>query len=99
MAEPVTLTMPPDCTLRTAQALRADLLAALDGASGLALDCAAIETVDVTFVQLVVAAAKSAASRGTNLDLINRPDAVTAAFRRAGIAPQPPFEAASVPTL
>ncbi|MCJ2091863.1 STAS domain-containing protein [Methylobacterium sp. J-072] len=94
MAEPVTLTMPPDCTLRTAQALQADLLAALDGASGLALDCAAIETVDVTFVQLVVAAARSAAPRGVTLDLINLPDIVAAAFRRAGFAPHAPFETA-----
>ncbi len=94
MAEPVTLTMPPDCTLRTAQALRADLLAALNGAAGLVLDCAALETVDVTFVQLVVVAAASAAARGATLDLTNLPDAAAAAFRRAGLAPRPPFAAA-----
>ncbi|MCJ2117922.1 STAS domain-containing protein [Methylobacterium sp. J-001] len=98
MAEPVTFTMPSDCTLRTAQALRTDLLAALEGAAGLVLDCAAIEAVDVTFVQIVVAAAKAAAARGAPLDLTNLPDAAAAAFRRAGLAPHAPF-AAAVPAL
>lgn len=93
MAEHVTLTMPADCTLRTAQALQGDLLAAVEGGSRLVLDCAAIERVDVTFVQLVVAAARTAGRRGLALDLTNLPDTVAAAFRRAGIAPHAPFDA------
>lgn len=99
MAEPATLTLPPECTLRTAQALQADLLAALDGAPGLLLDCAAVEKVDVTFVQLVVTAAKSAGARGATLDLTNPPDAVAAAFRRAGFTPHAPFAADSASAL
>ncbi len=95
MADPVTLTMPADCTLRNALSLQGALLAALDGAAGLVLDCAAIERVDVTFVQLVVAAARSSAGRGIRVDLSNRPDAVETAFRRAGFAPRAPFEAES----
>lgn len=95
MAETLTLTMPAVCTLRTAQALRGDLLAALERASGLVLDCTAIETVDVTFVQLVVTAARSTASRGITLDLTNLTDPVAAAFRRAGFEPHTPFETAA----
>jgi len=94
MAEHLTLTMPADCTLRTAQALQDDVLAAIEGGSRLVLDCAAIERTDITFVQLVAAAARTAGRRGLTLDLTNLPYPVVTAFRRAGIAPHAPFDAA-----
>jgi phospholipid transport system transporter-binding protein len=47
----------------------------------------------------VVAAAKSAGARGATLDLTNPPDAVAAAFRRAGFTPHAPFAADTASAL
>ncbi|MCJ2072558.1 STAS domain-containing protein [Methylobacterium sp. J-030] len=99
MVEPLTLPMPAECTLRTARAFKEDLSAALDGATVVLLDCAAIEHVDITFVQLVVAAARSSGRRGVTLDLTSPPKAVADAFRRAGFLPHHPFESASDATI
>ena len=91
MSDRLIVKMPPDCDLRSARALQGDLLAALDRASDVGLDCAAIERVDITFVQLVAAAARSSARRGAAIDLINLTERVESAFRRAGFTPHAPF--------
>ncbi len=85
MSEPRTLTLGPDCTIRTIRALRDDLTAALSDTPALTLDCAGVERADVTFIQLVLAAAKTAGRQGKSLALANLSPVSEAAFQRAGL--------------
>jgi len=82
--------MPAQCDLRSVQPLRDKMLAALGGNSPVTLDCAAVERADVAFVQLVLAAGRSAARRGATLALTNRTAGLDVAFRRAGLDPSAP---------
>ncbi|KAA0125443.1 STAS domain-containing protein [Methylobacterium sp. P1-11] len=86
MSEVSVLTLGPDCTIRTVRSLLDTLSAALAGTMRLTLDCAAVERADVTFVQIVLAADKTAQSRAAGIALVNVPPAVESAFRRAAIA-------------
>jgi phospholipid transport system transporter-binding protein len=90
MSEPCTLTMPAQCDVRSVRALRDAMLAALDRASEVTLDCATVERADMAFVQLVLAAGQSAARRGATLVLTNRTAGLDAAYRRAGLDPSEP---------
>ncbi|MGU3383701.1 STAS domain-containing protein [Methylobacterium sp. D53M] len=85
MSEAPVLTLGPDCTIRTVRALQDTLAAALAGGARLTLDCAAVERADVTFVQIVLAADRTARGRAAGIALVNVPPAVEAAFRRAAI--------------
>ncbi|MCJ2088599.1 STAS domain-containing protein [Methylobacterium sp. E-005] len=82
--------MPAQCDLRSVQSLRGEMLAALDAGSALTLDCAAVERADMAFLQLVLAAGRSAARRGATLALTNRTGGLDVAFRRAGLDPSAP---------
>jgi two-component system chemotaxis sensor kinase CheA len=66
------------------------MLAALDGAAAVTLDCADVERADMAFVQLVLAAGMSAARRGVSLALTNRTAGLDVAFCRAGLDPSAP---------
>ena len=85
MSQSYTLALGPDCTIRTIRSLRGEMIAAFQHADTLALDCAQVEQVDVTFVQLTVSAAKTSRRQASKLRLINMPQAVEAAFQRAGV--------------
>nr|WP_280140974.1 STAS domain-containing protein [Methylobacterium phyllostachyos] len=82
--------MPAQCDLRSVQQLRDEMLAAFGGDSPVTLDCTAVERADVAFVQLVLAAERSAARRGATLTLTNRTTGLDIAFRRAGLDPSAP---------
>lgn len=91
MSESRTLRMPAQCDLRSVRTLRGEMLAALDREPEVALDCAAVERADMAFVQLVLAAGRSAARRGVTLVLTNRTAGLDAAYRRAGLDPSAPL--------
>jgi phospholipid transport system transporter-binding protein len=84
MSGPTVLRLPADCTLRAIKPLHADLSAALAGADVVALDCAQVERVDIAFVQLVLAAGRTAGRHGKQLGLASLVAPVETAFRRAG---------------
>jgi|SRR5690348_9466080 len=56
-------------TLAKAEAIRAALAAALDAGAPIAIDCGGATDVDVSFIQLVLAARRSAAQRGASFAL------------------------------
>ena len=56
-------------TVRTVETLRSALLAAMREHAAVELDCSGIDEVDVSFIQLLLAARRSAASRGQALAL------------------------------
>ncbi|MBF0561284.1 MAG: STAS domain-containing protein [Alphaproteobacteria bacterium] len=72
-------------TVRTADAVRERLLAALAESNRFTIDCSAAEDVDITFIQLVIAARQSAARAGGDLALAQPADGMLlAALRRGG---------------
>lgn len=79
------LSMPIDCSIRTIGMLAKNAQEKLESGAGLRLDCSSIEQADITFVQFVVSAERSFASRGLPLILESAPAAVLSAFARAGV--------------
>lgn len=75
-------------TLRAAHDIADRLRAALAAGGGVELDCEGLEEVDLTFVQLVVAARKSAEAEGKRL-VLGAParGPLLAALEAAGIGP------------
>src|SRR5690348_5058656 len=72
-------------TLRKAEAIRSALAAALDKGGVVTIDCAAATEVDVSFIQLLLAARRSAAQRGASLALAApATGALRAALERGG---------------
>jgi len=72
-------------TLPKAEAIRSVLAAALDKGGVVAIDCGAATEVDVSFIQLLLAARRSAAQRGASLALVApATGALRAALERGG---------------
>jgi hypothetical protein len=81
--EPVDLSGPR--TLRNADETRSVLLDALRGPSPIRLDCSAVTEADLSFVQLLLAARKSAEGAGKDVTLAPAPSpAFDKAAKRAG---------------
>lgn len=85
--ETATIVLDGDLTVRAASRIQATLTEALAANRHVTLDCRAAERADLAFLQLVLAARKSAAAAGGALRLV-APDgsAVADAARRAGLA-------------
>ncbi len=79
--------------IRTIVALRGDLLAALADQSAVTIDCAAVESVDLSFIQLLLSARLSA--RGSDKQLLLASPAGGAlreALEKGGFLGQPATE-------
>jgi anti-anti-sigma regulatory factor len=85
---PVTLPLAGAQTIREAENTAQSLRDALTGNDAIILDCGAIEEADLTFLQLVIAARKSARRDGKNLALAaTARGPLLAALDKAGIRP------------
>lgn len=82
------LTLPPSCSIRNAGDIARSLRNCLDAGVGARIDCASVEQVDITFIQLIVSAERSFAARGLPLAIEAVPAAVLSAFARAAV-PRP----------
>ena len=87
MSDPYFLRLSGDCGLRAIRALHDDLTAALAASSAVEIDCANAERIDLSFVQLVVSAARTARGGEKRVAVTNLSDAAQAAFARAGLSP------------
>jgi len=85
-AIPASFALPADCTIRGIAEIVSNCRQILSAGTGLSLDCEAVESVDLTFVQFVVSTDRSAAARGLPLAFESVPEPVLAAFARAGVA-------------
>lgn len=85
MSVSYTLRLSGDCGLRGISALRNDVIAALSSATILEIDCAAADRIDLSFVQLVTSAARTAKGESKQIRVTNLPEAGQAAFARAGL--------------
>jgi anti-anti-sigma regulatory factor len=61
--------LPPSATIRTIETIRGELLAALESQPTLAIDCAALAEADLSLIQLLLAARKTARQSGKTLAL------------------------------
>lgn len=87
MPDPHRLRLSGDCGLRAIRALHASVSAALAASADVEIDGTDCERVDVSFVQLMTSAARTAERTGARLHLTNMPDAAQMAFARAGLVP------------
>ncbi len=72
------------CDIRTSNERRAALLAAIAARDDVALDAAEVEHVDITFLQLLASAAKTAKASRKRLRLIAVSEPLRDALARAG---------------
>ncbi|MEP9375386.1 STAS domain-containing protein [Aquabacter sp. CN5-332] len=76
-----------DLTVRSAARIQAQLIDAFDGHRAVEIDCSGATHVDLSFVQLLLAARRSAAASGARLTLTHPSGgALHDAVLRAGIA-------------
>ncbi len=83
---PASFALPADCTIRGIADVVANCRLMFSAGKGVSLDCGAVESVDLTFVQFIVSADRTAAARGLPLSFESVPEPVLAAFARAGVA-------------
>lgn len=77
------------CTLGNVRDHHATLVEALRNPGPLTLDLSAVEQADISFVQLLVSAARTAAARGATYRLAAISEPLAAAFARAGLGFEP----------
>jgi anti-anti-sigma regulatory factor len=83
--------------LQTIETMRRTLLEALNGSTSVAIDCTAAESVDLSFIQLLLAARLSADKAGKRLELaMPLPDVLRAALVQGGFL-SPGRPAAAIP--
>ena len=85
MQPPQTISLPNDCVLSDITAIRQSLLDAFAFGGPIELDMSNLARFDISFVQLVVAAARTASQTETRLTVANVSGAVQATFQNAGL--------------
>ena len=75
-----------DCDLRRIRALREEVASALEATSVLEIDCADVERIDLSFVQLIVSAARTAERQVKQVRLANLSETARSVFVRAGVS-------------
>lgn len=82
-----------DLTIRTAKALHGELLDALIQHDSIEIDCSAASAADLSFLQLLIAARKSAVQAGKTLLIRDAANGVIDdALRRAGLSGLPALQ-------
>ena len=72
-------------TVSRAASVRSALLGALDAGPSISIDCGGADEIDVSFIQLLVSARRSAAARGKTLSLVSPANgALLQALERGG---------------
>jgi hypothetical protein len=86
LSAPVHVSMPPSLTVREAEQIHARLLEAVRDQQAVILDCGAATEIDLSFVQLVLSARKSALAAGKSLAVVPPPGGLLSdVLRRAGV--------------
>ena len=82
---PAKVDLGSDCTLRNSRSIAASLAGLVNPASGVEIDCGAVELADITFVQMMISAEKTFAARDLPFTLVAATESVRSAFERAGV--------------
>lgn len=86
MVEKTVLRLSGACDLQAAGVLRREWAAAFQATQDVEIDCVDVERIDLSFVQLVVAATRTAHREAKSFRLVNLPEAGQAVFLRAGLS-------------
>jgi anti-anti-sigma regulatory factor len=90
LSAPANMAMPSSLTIREAEQIHACLLQAVRYQQTVVVDCSAATEIDLSFIQLVLSARKSARAAGKNLCVVPPPDGLLAdVLRRAGLLGAP----------
>ena len=85
-----TVTVSGDCSLRAIADLHATFQDGFRrGTDGVVVDMAAVEDIDVTFIQLMLSAAKTASASARAFSVVNMPPPLAARFASAGVDATP----------
>lgn len=82
--QPTTVSLSGDCSIRTITDLHVTLQGGLR-AGDVVVDMAAVEDADVTLVQLMISAARTASATGRDFSIVNIPSSIAACFVGAGV--------------
>lgn len=80
--------LPPANDIRTCGQLKDRLAECLSNKFPLILDADAFQSGDITFVQTLISAAKTAERWGVRMEIANAPPVFTALLERCGLGPQ-----------
>jgi hypothetical protein len=84
----ICIRLPNAVTIRNIEAVHAEILGGLTTADQIEIDCTDLAEADLSLVQLLVAARKSAVRHGTSLTLAHpTSDALRGILKRAGFLP------------
>lgn len=81
------LRLPADCSIAGIQAVYELIRQSLDLHREVALDCSAVDKADVTAVQLLISATRTADVQGGRLNLTDLSDKLQSTLQRAGVPP------------
>jgi phospholipid transport system transporter-binding protein len=87
-APPELFRLPADCSIGAIRAVYELICNALRGQTRLELDCSGVDKADVTSVQLLISAAKTARQRGNRVHLTSVSEGLRSAIRRSGVSGQ-----------
>jgi len=91
-----TLVLQGSHTVRHAAETYASFTAAMSAPGDILLDCAGVTEADISFIQIILAATRSAVAQGKQLRLTAPPEAaLCSALERAGFAQRPTADPAS----
>lgn len=83
---PTNISLSGDCSIRTITELHATVRDGFgEGEGDVVVDMAAVEDADVTLVQLMIAAARTASTTGRVFSIVNMPGPIAACFSGAGV--------------
>jgi phospholipid transport system transporter-binding protein len=83
---PELLRLPADCSIGGIRIAYDLICKALRGQTKLELDCSGVAKADVTSVQLLISAAKTARHQGNRVRLTSVSEVLRSAIRRAGVS-------------
>lgn len=86
MSDSSVLRLSGDCGLRAIRPLHDAVAAALAASPAVEIDCTGAERIDLSFVQLVVCATRTAREGGRRITVTNLSEAAQTAFARAGVS-------------
>jgi phospholipid transport system transporter-binding protein len=83
---PSSLRLPADCSIASIREIHGLIRQSLASQGHLEIDCSAVDKADVTSVQLLISATRTACEQGTSLNLTALSQCLESTFERAGVA-------------
>jgi ABC-type transporter Mla MlaB component len=82
---PSSLRLPADCSIASIREIHGLIRQSLASQGRLDIDCSAVDKADVTSVQLLISATRTASEQGASLNLTALSQCLESTFQRAGL--------------